>query len=86
MKKLMAVAVFTVVLASCGNNENGSASNADSTNVQAPVTDSSSTGTMIQPSPGTSNAATGTTGTGTVADSGNAAHPGSDTSYHTPQK
>ena len=51
-----------------------------------PVTDSSAAGATTTPSTGTSGAATGTTGTGTVSDSGNAAHPGSDTSYHKPGK
>jgi hypothetical protein len=86
MKKIVVIAAFMTVLASCGNNGNSNASNADSTNVQLPVTDSSSSGSAITPSTGNSGAATGTTGTGTVADSGNAAHPGSDTSYHTPHK
>jgi len=86
MKKIVVIAAFMTVLASCGNNGNSNASNADSTNVRLPVTDSSSSGSAITPSTGNSGAATGTTGTGTVADSGNAAHPGSDTSYHTPHK
>jgi len=85
MKKLLAIAAFMVGLASCGGNENTNKTSADSTQTQLPSNDKKVTQGSIQVPPET-NGATGTTGTGTVSDSGNAAHPGSDTSYHTPKK
>lgn len=85
MKKLIVIAAFMVGLASCGSNENTNTTNGDSTQTQVPSNDTKVTQGNIQLPPET-NGATGTTGTGTVSDSGNAAHPGSDTSNHVPKK
>jgi len=85
MKKIVAIAAFMVGLASCGSNEKTNTTSVDSTQTQPPSTDKKVTQGSIQLPPETTGA-TGTTGTGTVSDSGNAAHPGSDTSYHTPKK
>lgn len=83
MKKIVAIATLTIGLISCGSYNNSNTYGADSTDVELPVTDSGSKYRVLQPSSETGTGATGTTGTGTVADSGNAAHPGSDTTYHT---
>ncbi|MDQ2864436.1 MAG: hypothetical protein M3R50_12485, partial [Bacteroidota bacterium] len=76
---------FMVGLSSCGSNENANTTSADSTQVQPSSNDKKVTQGSIQLPPET-NGATGTTGTSTVSDSGNASHHGSDTSYHTPKK
>ncbi|MDQ2864438.1 MAG: hypothetical protein M3R50_12495 [Bacteroidota bacterium] len=85
MKKLVVIAAFMMGLSSCGSNGNSNMKNGDSTKTELPSNDNKVTQGSIQLPPET-NGATGTTGTGTVSDSGNAAHPGSDTSYHTPKK
>jgi hypothetical protein len=84
MKKLVAIA-FMMAFASCGSHENANTTKADSAQTQLPSNDNKVTQGAIQLPPET-NAPTGTTGTDTVSDSGNATYPRSDTSYHTPKK
>ena len=77
MKKTIIAAVLTFLLMSCGNNTSSNSTSADSTSVNSAFDSASS-----MPGSGTPAASsTGTTGTGTVSDSGNAAHPGSDTMH-----
>lgn len=76
MRQVIIATVFLIAFISCNDNKNaGRGNNADSTSVNSSDSSSSGAGSSAN---GTG--ATGTTGTGTVSDSGNAAHPGSDTS------
>ena len=78
MKKIISITALLFGVVSCDNNQGASTTTSDSTSViSTPVYSDTLNGNG-----GTG--ATGTTGTGTVSDSGNAAHPGSDTSYHSP--
>ena len=74
-----------MALASCGSHENANTTNADTTKTEAPSNDNKVTQGAIQLPPETT-APTGKTGADTVSDSGNATHPQSDTSHHTPKK
>ena len=73
MKQTIILLAFIFALMSC-NNSSTTTNSTDSTSINqgSAITDTLNTGT----------GATGTTGTGTVSDSGNAAMPGSDTTYH----
>jgi hypothetical protein len=77
MKKIILMVSVTFVLLSCGNHSSSDQPQSDSAAVNS--ANDSSTSLPGSGVPGTG--ATGTTGTGTVSDSGNAAHPGSDTMH-----
>jgi hypothetical protein len=79
MKKIIGITVLLFGVISCDNNQGGSITTSDSTSVMSTQVYSDT----LNGNGGTG--ATGTTDTGTVSDSGNAAHPGSDTSYHAPE-
>ncbi len=73
MKKIIIIAAITISFISCdSNNKNTHSTASDSTILNASPSSGADT---LQHSQG----ATGTTGTGTVSDSGNASNPGSDT-------
>lgn len=72
MKQTFILLAFIFALMSCNNSSTTTnRTDSTSTNQGSATTDTLNTGT----------GATGTTGTGTVSDSGNAAAPGSDTTY-----
>lgn len=72
----MIIALTFLFVACNNNNKNTNSGSNDSSIMNSPA--SGSAPDTVSNAKG----ATGTTGTGTVSDSGNATNPGSDTTYH----
>lgn len=80
MRQVITFFAFVFLFAACNSHSDYTTRETDSTSINSTAT----TPDTLSNASGTG--ATGTTGTGTVSDSGNASHPGSDTTYHQPGK